>query len=57
MQGPGLAYMVASNKYLSFLVKHIEEDEVYNTSGVEDVIFINLQISHCFLRGAMVSKQ
>ncbi|KAJ7360906.1 hypothetical protein DFH08DRAFT_684340, partial [Mycena albidolilacea] len=26
--GPGWAYMVASNKYLSYLVKHIHEDEI-----------------------------
>jgi hypothetical protein len=53
--GPGWAYMVASNKYLSFLVKNIEEDEVRNTSGVEDVIFIDLQISHCVSFAALWS--
>ncbi|KAJ7368623.1 hypothetical protein DFH08DRAFT_796508 [Mycena albidolilacea] len=39
--GPGWAYMVASNKYLSYLVKHIHEDE----------------ISHCVSFAALVSKQ
>jgi hypothetical protein len=53
--GPGWAYMVASNEYLSYLVKHIQEDEVHNTSGVADVIFIDLQISHCVSFAALWS--
>jgi hypothetical protein len=31
--GPGWAYMVASNEYLSYLIKHVHEDEVRNMSG------------------------
>jgi hypothetical protein len=29
--GPGWAYMVGSDGYLSFLVKHVHEDEVRRT--------------------------
>jgi hypothetical protein len=46
--GPGWAYMVASNEYLNYLVKHIHEDEVHHILPVRCTTeFTILQIGHC----------
>jgi hypothetical protein len=54
--GPGWVYMVASNKYLNFLVNHINEDEVRKIFPVRcNTEFTILQISHCVSFAALWS--